>query len=76
MAPVSRSSKPYRERKGLVPTLRGPRPALAPGLNPARRLVLRPPLPEPSVLAALRPDTPDQGLTTAWPHGVDGESAQ
>lgn len=70
MIEVARSIRTYRERKGLEPALRGPRPALAPGLNAAHRLVLAPPLPEPSQILALRPDTPDRGLTTAWPPGA------
>ncbi len=73
---ISRSSKLYRERRGHIPTVRGPSPALAPTLAPIHRLVVRPPLPDPAQLLALNPETPDSGATMIWPNGVAGETAQ
>ncbi len=73
---ISRSARTYRERKGLDITLRGPLPALVPGANPVHSLRLRPPLPDPALLLALVPDSPDRGTTPAWPHGIDGALPQ
>ncbi len=74
---LSKGSNLYLERAGLVPTRRGPVRAYAPALNPAHRYPLSPPLPYPELLGATQGSPPpDRGLTTVWPHGVDGETVQ
>jgi hypothetical protein len=74
---ISRASLWFRERSGLTPTRRGPAPTIAPGLNKTMDVPVSPPLPRPSTLLVTQGvPPPDRGLSSVWPHGVQGELPQ
>ena len=71
---LTKTAMRFRERAGLIPTLRRPAPRRAPG----RMLVHTYPITFPLPLATTELvnngiPAPDRGLTTVWPNGVTAE---
>ncbi len=74
MPSVSRSAKYFQERRGLIPTRRGPAPHYAHSNQDAHRMPVPAPLPLPQLLVRLQgTPCPDTGKAQVWPHGAQGE---
>lgn len=69
---ISKASKFYLERAGILMTERGPRAHLSPTLNAVHFYPLKPPLPNPVFLQDENGNpSPDRASTRIWPSVID-----